>query len=112
MPQRPPENPFLTLMQRYRDDPVAFAKEVIGLHPDEWQEELLRAIADPDKRRITVRSGHGVGKSTAVAHALGAISGKNAIVRVGRFPLQRGELLDLLFDHMRIQQRPQRGNQP
>ncbi len=53
----------------------------------------------------------GCGKSTAVAHALGAISGKNAIVRVGRFPLQRGELLDLLFDHMRIQQRPQRGNQ-
>ena len=38
-------------------------------------------------------------------------SGKNAIVRVGRFPLQRGELLDLLFDHMRIQRRPQRGNQ-
>ena len=53
----------------------------------------------------------GSGKSTAVAHSLGAISGKNAIVRVGRFPLQRGEILDLLFDHMQIQQRPPRGNQ-
>jgi phage terminase large subunit len=69
MSQRPPENPFLTLMKRYRDDPVTFAHEVIGLQPDEWQEELLRAIADPEKRRITVRSGHGVGKSTAVAMA-------------------------------------------
>ena len=69
MSQRAPENPFLQLMQRYRDNPVAFAQEVIGLQPDEWQEELLCAIADPDKRRITVRSGHGVGKSTAVAMA-------------------------------------------
>jgi len=60
---------------------------------------------------VTLTGPVGCGKSTAVAHSLGAISGKNAIVRVGRFPLQRGELLDLMFDHMRIQQRPQRGNQ-
>jgi type II secretory pathway predicted ATPase ExeA len=60
---------------------------------------------------VTLTGPVGSGKSTAVAHSLSAISGKNAIVRVGRFPLQRGELLDLLFDHMRIQQRPQRGNQ-
>ena len=60
---------------------------------------------------VTLTGPVGCGKSTAVAHSLSAISGKNAIIRVGRFPLQRGELLDLLFDHMRIQQRPQRGNQ-
>jgi type II secretory pathway predicted ATPase ExeA len=60
---------------------------------------------------VTLTGPVGSGKSTAVSHSLSAISGKNAIVRVGRFPLQRGELLDLLFDHMRIQQRPQRGNQ-
>ncbi len=60
---------------------------------------------------VTLTGPVGSGKSTAVAHSLSAISGKNAIVRVGRFPLQRGELLDLMFDHMRIQQRPQRGNQ-
>jgi type II secretory pathway predicted ATPase ExeA len=52
----------------------------------------------------------GSGKSTAVAHSLAAVSGKNAIVRVGRYPLQRGEVLDLLFDHMQIRQRPQRSN--
>lgn len=61
------DNPFLKLMRRYRDDPVLFTREVIGLEPDPWQEELLRAVADPTKRRISVRSGHGVGKSTAVA---------------------------------------------
>jgi type II secretory pathway predicted ATPase ExeA len=71
---------------------------------------IKKALAAPDAV-VTLTGPVGCGKSTAVAHSLGAISGKNAIVRVGRFPLQRGELLDLLFDHMRIQQRPQRGNQ-
>jgi phage terminase large subunit len=63
------ENPFVTLMRRYRNDPVAFAEEVIGITPDEWQVELLDAVAAPAIRRISVRSGHGVGKSTAVAMA-------------------------------------------
>lgn len=71
---------------------------------------IKKAMAGPDAV-VTLTGPVGSGKSTTVAHSLGAISGKNAIVRVGRFPLQRGELLDLLFDHMRIQQRPQRGNQ-
>lgn len=71
---------------------------------------IKKALSAPDAV-VTLTGPVGSGKSTAVAHSLGAISGKNAIVRVGRFPLQRGELLDLLFDHMRIQQRPQRGNQ-
>ena len=71
---------------------------------------IKNALSGPDAV-VTVTGPVGSGKSTAVAHSLGAISGKNAIVRVGRFPLQRGEVLDLLFDHMRIQQRPPRGNQ-
>ena len=60
---------------------------------------------------VSVTGPVGSGKSTAVAHALSTVGGNNAVVRVGRFPLQRGEILDLLFDHMRIQQRPPRGNQ-
>ncbi len=72
--------------------------------------DINKALAAPDAV-VSVTGPVGCGKSTAVAHSLGAISGKNAIVRVGRVPLRRGELLDLLFDHMRIQRRPQRGNQ-
>jgi phage terminase large subunit len=66
---QPQENPFVKLMARYRDDPVAFAREVAGIEPDEWQVELLDAVAAPAIRRVSVRSGHGVGKSTAVALA-------------------------------------------
>lgn len=63
------ENPFITLGSRYARDPVKFAQEVLGIDPDPWQREFLMAVADPKKRRISVRSGHGVGKSTAVAMA-------------------------------------------
>ena len=65
----PIDNPFLKLMKRYRNDPVLFAKEVIGVTPDDWQCELLEAVANPEIRRVSCRSGHGVGKSTAVALA-------------------------------------------
>jgi type II secretory pathway predicted ATPase ExeA len=70
---------------------------------------IKKAVAGLDGV-VSVSGPVGSGKSTAVAHALGSISGKNAIVRIGRYPLQRGEVLDLLFDHMQIKQRPQRSN--
>ena len=63
------DNPFLKLMKRYHKDPVKFAREVIGMDPDDWQCELLEAVANPEIRRVTCRSGHGVGKSSAVAMA-------------------------------------------
>ena len=89
---------------------VAGADVFVGPQTAKILSGIKKALAAPDAV-VTVTGPVGAGKSTAVAHSLGAISGKNAVVRVGRFPLQRGEILDLLFDHMRIQQRPPRGNQ-
>ena len=59
---------WIQFIERYRDDPVAFVLDVCRVQPDDWQCELLRAIA-AGERRITVRSGHGVGKSTVAAWA-------------------------------------------
>ena len=67
--QRPQDNPFIKLLTRYKDDPVAFVREAIGITPDPWQEEMLDAVAAPAIRRISIRSGHGVGKSTGLAMA-------------------------------------------
>ena len=50
---------------QYRTDPVAFVTEVIGLTPDTWQAEALNAIVKHDK--VSIRSGHGVGKSTLLS---------------------------------------------
>ena len=42
---------------------------MLGVQPDPWQIEFLQAIADKN-RRISIRSGHGVGKSTGASWAM------------------------------------------
>ncbi len=63
------------------DHPVRFAKEQLGLVPTQQQEEFLDALASPGAR-VAVRSGHGTGKSTALAVAAlwFASSRKDALV--------------------------------
>lgn len=63
------DNPFLAFVTKYRHNPVAFVREVLGAEPDPWQIQLLAWIAE-DERRISVASGHGVGKSTVIAWAM------------------------------------------
>lgn len=63
------ENPFVDFIKKYRTDPVLFVREVFKAEPDEWQSQFLEAIRD-NNRRISVRSGHGVGKSTAASWAM------------------------------------------
>ena len=62
------QNPFDQFLIDYKNDPVRFVREVLGIEPDPWQADLLDAIASGE-RRISVRSGHGVGKSTVVSWA-------------------------------------------
>jgi hypothetical protein len=51
----------------YRDDPVLFFREVLNFEPDDWQLDVANSITT--HKRITVRSGQGVGK-TALEAAL------------------------------------------
>jgi phage terminase large subunit len=44
-------------------------REVFGVEPDPWQDELMMEVA-AGTRRISVRSGHGVGKTTVLAWLL------------------------------------------
>jgi hypothetical protein len=62
-------NPFVEFVKLYKNNPVLFVREVLNTEPDEWQVEFLNHIAS-GSRRISVRSGHGVGKSTASAWAM------------------------------------------
>jgi hypothetical protein len=62
-------NPFVEFVKLYKNNPVLFVKEVLNTEPDPWQVEFLNHIASGN-RRISVRSGHGVGKSTASAWAM------------------------------------------
>lgn len=61
-------DPELTSSERlagYRDDPVRFAVEVLGIEPWSAQVRILRAFLK--HRRVSVVSGHKLGKSTALA---------------------------------------------
>jgi hypothetical protein len=51
----------------YRDKPVEFVREIIGAEPEPYQAKVLEAIAKHNK--VGWRSGHGVGKTTALAWA-------------------------------------------
>ena len=62
-------NPFEEFTLQYMDDPVLFVKEVLGADPLPYQAEFLGAIASGE-RKISIRSGHGTGKSTSASWAM------------------------------------------
>jgi hypothetical protein len=51
------------------DGIIAFVEDILQDTPDDNQKKLLRAIARGE-RRVAVRSGHGVGKTTVLAWAI------------------------------------------
>lgn len=57
--------------KRYRHDPLLYIREVHGVEPDPWQKTVLeayrKALLGQGKRRISIRSGHGVGKTACLA---------------------------------------------
>jgi len=62
-------NPFEDFTLQYMDDPVLFVREVLGAEPLPYQAEFLEAISSGE-RRISIRSGHGTGKSTSASWAM------------------------------------------
>lgn len=60
------ETTLKAIVSSYVDDPVGFVRDILGGTPDPWQEGVMRDVAS-GKRRISVRAGHGVGKSAVCA---------------------------------------------
>lgn len=52
---------------KYREDPVGFARDILGVDPWSKQIEILEALRD--HKRVAVRSGHKVSKSHSMAIA-------------------------------------------
>ncbi len=105
-PTPPPPSPatmqdaYELFVEAYKDDPVAFVEIVLGAKPLQWQKEFLSSIASGE-RRISVRAGHGVGKSTACSWAL-------IWHMLTRFPQKAvctaptsGQLFDALFSEVK-----------
>lgn len=63
------QNPLVGFLDRYERNWPLLVREVLGGEPDEYQEALLNAVC-AGVRRISIRSGHGVGKTTGLAFCI------------------------------------------
>jgi phage terminase large subunit len=63
------DNPLAYLVQRYQRRPLDFVVEVLGAMPDPWQYQMLLAL-QRGHTRISIRSGHGVGKTSCLSWVL------------------------------------------
>lgn len=63
-----------SFIETYQNNPLGFVQHCLKKNPDDWQQDFLRSIATPEApngyRKLSLRSGHGVGKSTVVCWAL------------------------------------------
>jgi phage terminase large subunit len=57
---------YLTLRQLWRDSPVLYVRSRFGIEPTWQQAEILTALL-PYGAKVSVRSGHGIGKSASAA---------------------------------------------
>src|SRR5215470_6532724 len=57
---------YLRLRQHWRRDPVIYVCQRFGATPTAQQVEILQAVAPPGAK-VSVRSGHGIGKSSGAA---------------------------------------------
>lgn len=124
----PKHNPFIEFVGKYRARPGLFVREVLGAEPNEFQDDLLTWVCVNRKRRISVRSGHGVGKTTGLAWAMvhtllftgeckvictapaaGTLfDGLMAEVKlwIGKLPDYLQDLFDTTTEHVRLKSRP------
>lgn len=58
---------FRAKIPAYRKDPVLYAKEVLHFTPEPYQRSLLADLAEAPK--VSIKSGHGIGKTAAEAVA-------------------------------------------
>jgi phage terminase large subunit len=60
---------YMELRGIWRANPVLYARQRLGLNPTWQQQKILEAVAEPGAK-VTVRSGHGIGKSGSLSAAI------------------------------------------
>jgi len=94
------DNPFDQFVRRYRDDFAALVRDVLRVEPDPWQAIFLGWI-NSGERRISIRSAHGVGKSTAASWAAIAFLLTRYPVKVVITAPTSSQLYDALFAELK-----------
>jgi phage terminase large subunit len=107
----PTENPYLAFVRRFRDDRVGFVRTAFGAEPERWQAEVLREL-DAGETRLSIRSGHGVGKTTllawvAIHFIVTRVPSKTAVTAPSS-----GQLFDALANEVKVWIGRMEGNVP
>ena len=92
-------NPFHAAITRYARAPVAFAREILGVEPDPWQLDALRALAR-GHTRIAIRSGHGVGKTAFAAWTICWFANTRAPFKIAITAPTAPQLFDALWPEL------------
>ncbi len=64
-PSAAPESSLSALLAEWKASPSTFVRDALGATPEPWQQEALEAL--PARKRVAIRSGHGIGKSALLA---------------------------------------------
>lgn len=96
MTQQERKNPWVVFVEAYQDDPVEFVRNVVGMEPQPWQAEVLEAVAQ-GKTRLSIRSGHGVGKSATLSWMMVWYMTTRFPVKIVVTAPTEGQLFDAVF---------------
>ena len=93
-------NPFEQFIRLYAKDPVRFVREVLGADPLPYQAELMEMVA-AGERKISVRSGHGTGKSSCASWVMLHYLLFNYPCKIIVTAPTSGQLFDALFAELK-----------
>jgi phage terminase large subunit len=57
-------------IRQWRLDPALYVRQQFKAEPDDWQAEVLAALADPAKQRLAMKASKGPGKTALLAWAI------------------------------------------
>jgi hypothetical protein len=92
----------VSAVKSWRDDPVMFVREILKAQPEAWQLEALKNYAKGD--RLTIRSGHGVGKSTFLAWCILHFLMTRYPAKVPCTSPSASQMFDVLWSEVRLWQ--------
>jgi hypothetical protein len=82
-------------VERWRQRPLTFVTEVLQATPEPWQSKVLTAVET--NKRISIRSGHGVGKSTLLSWLVLWFLSMRSPCKIGTTAPTEHQLKDILW---------------
>ena len=95
------DNPFLLFTRRFYNDRVGFVRLILQAEPEPWQEKVLRKL-DQGGTRISIRSGHGVGKTTLIAWVILHFVITRIPTKIAVTAPTQGQLIDGLANEVKV----------